>query len=139
MGLAAFKDCCKCHSLAPPRKSLVKGERFVRHDGISDLIKLCHFLGAEGIHHSIWARCGQLSFSGFKFQKLTSDPPRSAAHHWIFIPPSSFFIASICLNCAWKNYRNFTLLSDRERIIIFMANHASFGCLATIVSEPASP
>jgi hypothetical protein len=37
MGLAAFKDFDNCHSLAPPRKSLVKGERFVRHDGTSDL------------------------------------------------------------------------------------------------------
>ncbi len=37
MGLSAFKDLNNCHSLAPPRKSLVKGERFVRHDGTSDL------------------------------------------------------------------------------------------------------
>jgi hypothetical protein len=40
MGLAAFKDLGNCHSLAPPRKSLVKGERFVRHDGTSDLLAL---------------------------------------------------------------------------------------------------
>ena len=37
MGLSASKDFGNCHSLAPPRKSLVKGERFVRHDGTSDL------------------------------------------------------------------------------------------------------